>query len=600
MMNGKFTKKLMAFSVGALLALQGAAVSAADISPEAEVFIKTEVEEIACEQIGKNYVYIDITTANAANDDNVVVYLVDDADSVKSIGQDLIGLNAARVKLGVADSVPTGTYKAAVALQYSGVVKTMPVFFVGSGDVDGFFNAVNMPEGSELAAVRTEMDTYSHALSVISYEEKNADGDKVALKGDDYKALSDEQKDAFVSLVNSRINGDYSGETVYDAYNSEKFMKDAYMLAVYNESGSTEAELADALYRFGITDAEVKDKAMLVKIAKNMVPQALHVDNGESSLKETVEKAVAVELVNEGFWSNLVNIVEENNDIFGVSTSDIASLNRNKSLKDTFCKKFQGNSYMSVDDVKAAWDNAYEYAKDKSEKPSGGGGGGGTGSTKDDDDKVVNVTGTAIAGNTDVLGVKPVITDYYTDITKDYYWCADAVLNLTVNQVVSGYGDKTFGPSKNLTRAEFMKMLVNVCGLADVTATSTFTDVDKNAWYYVYVASAEKAGLATGYGNGLFGVNDAITREDALTLVYRAAKLKGISLNNFSVGILSNVDKDEISPYAVDAVKALYGAGVYFDTKDIDTMSLKYIEPKKKASRAYVALILDALYRLKK
>ncbi len=596
-MNGKFIKKFMAASLGAFVAFQSAAAMAAEISPEAVVLERPAIEKIECRQIGKNYVYVDVTTVNADNDAPVMVYFTDGAGEMKTIGYYMIASNKTTVTLGVPDDVSTGAYEAIVALGNAGLMKKAVVNYVGTADVDGFFKVLNCEEGTDAEAVAKELKEYYPAISVIKYTD-----DETALSGSDYEKLSEAQKAEFASLIANKVNGSADSTVTYDESNSEKYIKEAYLLALYNAEGSTDKELADAVYKFGVVDSEVEDKAMLIKIAKNMAPTVKHMsdeENPENGLSQVLKSATAVELVNEGFWANLVKIVSENNEVFGVSESEIEELLDSKNLRSDFCEKLQGQ-YMSVEEVKDAWDEAYKYAQKKNSSSSSSGGPSGSSSDKEDKkpNKTSQTTGIPIADNTDILGVKPVITDYYTDIDKDYYWCADAVLNLTVNNIVSGYGDKTFGPSKKLTRAEYMKMLVNVCGLADVTATSSFTDVKKDEWYYVYVASAEKLGLAQGYGNGLFGVNDPITREDAVTLAYRAAVLKGIDVRIFNVGTIPSADANEISPYALEAMKALYNAGVFLDSKDV--MSLKYVEPKAYASRAYVSVILNELYRLKK
>ncbi len=585
----------MAASLGAFVAFQSAAAMAAEISPEAVVVERPEIEKIECRQIGKNYVYVDVTTVNADNDSPVMVYFIDESGDMKTIGYYMIASNQTTVTLGVPDDVSTGTYEAVVALGNAGLMKKASVNYVGTTDVDGFFKVLNCEEGADAEAVAKELAEYYPAMSVVKYSDN-----ETALGGSDYEKLSAAQKAEFASLIANKVNGSIDSAETYNETNSERYLKEAYLLALYNAEGSTDKELADAVYKFGVVDSAVEDKSMLVKIAKNMAPTVKHMsdeENPENGLSQVLRSATAVELVNEGFWANLVTIVSKNNDIFGVSEAEIEELLDSKKLRSDFCEKLQGQ-YMSVEDVKDAWDEAYKYAQKKNSSSSSSGGPSGPSSDKEDKTTDKKTTGIPIANNTDILGVKPVITDYYTDIDKDYYWCADAVLNLTVNNIVSGYGDKTFGPSKNLTRAEFMKMLVNVCGLADVTATSSFTDVKKDEWYYVYVASAEKLGLAQGYGNGLFGVNDPITREDAVTLAYRAATLKGIDIRIFNVGMIPSVDANEISPYAVEAMKALYNAGVFLDSKDV--MSLKYVEPKAYASRAYVSVILNELYRLKK
>ena len=92
----------------------------------------------------------------------------------------------------------------------------------------------------------------------------------------------------------------------------------------------------------------------------------------------------------------------------------------------------------------------------------------------------------------------------------------------------------------------------------------------------------------------MFGVNDPVTRQDAITIVYRAAQIKGLSVNKFSASIDKFVDKGDIAAYAVEAVSALHNAGVYLDASDPTRVDV--FEPTRNASRAYLAVILNQLY----
>ncbi len=593
-MNGRFIKRTICASLGALMMFQGAAM-AADVSSEVVVFERPQVTSIECEQIGKNYVYVTLETVNADNDEPIMVYLTDEAQNLKTLAYGNVGSDAAYIKLGVPDDVGTGTYDVYVALNLAGTLEMGEVFYVGVGDVDGFIETINDSE-SDAAAIEEKLDEYYQALSVVQYT-ADSNGNKVSLSGDNYEAFTAAQKAEFAEQISSAVSGKYEDtKGSFTAENAEDFVKESYLLAIYNAEDSTDSEIATALYTFGVASAELEDTTMVATIAKTMAEE---VENSEE-LTETVTKAVAVETVNEGYWANLVAVVKANNDVFGIDEDEIAALEDSKTMRNTFCKSFKG-TYLSVDAVVDAWDTAYTAASKSSSSSSGGGGGGSSSSSSSSSTSgTVTSYGDApyIADNTDMTGTKKVITDYYSDVnTASYSWASDAILALTNAGIVSGYGDGTFGPEKSLTRAEFMKMLVNACGLADVTATCSFTDVEKDAWYYVYIASAEKLGLATGYGNGLFGVNDPITREDMLTLVYRAAQTKGISLKALTAQSLTFEDKSEISDYAVEAVKALYYAGVYLDTSN--PYGTTKLEPKSNASRAYAAMILYSVYMLK-
>ncbi|MCD8049980.1 MAG: S-layer homology domain-containing protein [Clostridia bacterium] len=595
-MNGRFIKRTICASLGALMMLQGAA-TAAEVSSEVTVFERPQVTSIECAQVGKNYVYVTLETTNADNDEPIIVYLRDEADNLKTLAYGNVSGDAAEIKLGVPDDVNTGTYYVYAALNLAGELAAGEVFYVGVGDVDGFIDTINLTD-TDADTVEDKLDEYYEALSVVQYT-ADSNGNKVTLSGDNYEAFTTGQKAEFASQIASGVSGKYEDtKGSFTAENAESFIKESYLLAIYNAEDSTDSEIATALYTFGVATAELENTTMVATIAKTMSSEV----TSSEELTETVTKAVAVETVNEGYWANLVSVVKANNDVFGVDEDEIAELEDSKTMRNKFCTAFKG-TYLSVEAVVEAWDSAYATALKSTSSSGGSGGGSSSGSSSSSSSSSSGTVttygeGVYIADNTDMTGTKKVITDYYSDVnTTSYSWASDAILALTNAGIVSGYGDGTFGPEKSLTRAEFMKMLVNACGLADVTATCSFTDVEAGSWYYVYIASAEKLGLATGYGDGTFGVNDPITREDMLTLIYRAAQTKGISLKSLTTQTLTFEDKSDISDYAVEAVKALYYAGVYLDTSN--PYGTTKLEPKSKATRAYAAMILYSVYKLK-
>ena len=601
-MNGNKMTRILAVLICAFMLIQCTAIGtlAADIAPEAVVYISPEVTGAVANQVGMNYVYVDVVTENCDNDQTVMVYMIDNAGELVTLGYAPVGGNKAEVKLGASDEAPTGNYKLVIALNKALDVYRSNVFYIGTEDVTGFFEAINMTEGD----VKAKLDTHYNALSVIEFEEDEEGNVILKLTGEDYENLSDDAKEAFAELILNGINGEYiPGKGSYDAENSEDFVKEAYIIAAYNTEDKPGKELTELIYRFESVigfDADdenlygdIQNLATLAKVVKTVAPTVTEVDE----LKDALEKAAAIQIVNEASWLNLVNVIKANNNIFNVDEDEIEELEDTKKLRNLFCEEFKG-TYYSIDEIQDAWDDAYDAAMKEytaSQNKGNGGGGGSIGGTTV---KTAEVN-TQISQDENQKDPNVEIRDYYTDVSgTDYYWASDAILNLTKNQILSGYGDKTFGPEKSVTRAEFMKMVVNVFGLADITAVSSFADVDPNAWYYIYVASAEKLGIAQGYGNGLFGINDPVTRQDAITIVYRAAVGKGLSLDKFTASTDKFVDKAEIAPYATEAVSALHNAGVYLDATDktrIDTF-----EPTKNASRAYLAVVLDQIYRYMK
>lgn len=601
-MNGNFvkTKKVLAVLIGAFMLIQCAAVavSAAETDPAAEVYVRPFVTELECEQIGSNYVYASVTTENSDNDQPITVYFVDGAGRLCSLASSAMRDNSAYIRIGVPDSVPTGSYDIVIALSKAGETTKTEFFYVGVDDVAGLFEAINSAD-ADSDEVYATIDAHSAALSVIRYSASGS-GKKVMLSGETYKNLTEAQKKTFAELILSGVNGKFSGQKgSFNPENSEQFVKEALVLAIYNSAeGISSEDLINSLYKYDSTVgfnseeslyARIEKRDTLGDVIKNMLPEA----NSVEELSVAIKSAAGVELVNETHWADVVNTISEQNEIFGVDEDQIEKLQNNKTLRNAFCESFR-KLYYSVDEIRESWDSTY-----KATVKTASSGRETSGSSKDTSKGVASTVavGTSLINANDTLGVKKSITDYYTDM-GDYAWAADYILDLTEAGVISGYGDKTFGPANRLTRAEFMKMLINACGLADITATSTFTDVDKDAWYYVYIASAEKLGLATGYGNGLFGVNDTITREDMVTLIYRAARIKNLPIQRYGIGTLPFEDGNQISSYAQEAAKALYGAGIYLDTSD--NSKLTTFEPKSYASRAYAAVVLDQIYNLKK
>ena len=186
---------------------------------------------------------------------------------------------------------------------------------------------------------------------------------------------------------------------------------------------------------------------------------------------------------------------------------------------------------------------------------------------------------------------------YHDTVDTD---CELAVDVLDALGIMRGYTDGSFLPYNTITKAEMASVAVKLAGVNEYSEEAPddmelFNDMyDYEGWAAGVVAMAKTMGIAQGYGNGLFGVNDPVTRQDAITIIYRAAMAKGLSVNKFSASIDKFVDKDQIAPYAYEAVSALHNAGVYLDASDPTRIDL--FEPTRNASRAYLAVILNQIY----
>ncbi len=143
-------------------------------------------------------------------------------------------------------------------------------------------------------------------------------------------------------------------------------------------------------------------------------------------------------------------------------------------------------------------------------------------------------------------------------------WASPFITYLAAHNVVSGYNDGKFMPNAKVTRAEFLTMLYNVLGEAElVTSTqkSSFTDVKASDWYAPYVAWAAENGIASGTGDKRFEPNAVISREQMATMMYQFMARYELTLEA-SEKTLNFKDQDQISKWSAEAIGYLQTTGV--------------------------------------
>ncbi|MCL2837584.1 MAG: S-layer homology domain-containing protein [Oscillospiraceae bacterium] len=137
----------------------------------------------------------------------------------------------------------------------------------------------------------------------------------------------------------------------------------------------------------------------------------------------------------------------------------------------------------------------------------------------------------AIVANTDdnvpetvapALGGAPNFSDVPN--TSAHY---QAITVLAAFDVIRGFPGGTFGPTMNVTRAEFTAMLMrtmNLDGIGDTTGELPFTDIsDPNVvWAIPNIITASGMGIVNGVGDGLFAPNENVLFEQAVTMIVRA------------------------------------------------------------------------------
>ncbi|QJD84712.1 S-layer homology domain-containing protein [Cohnella herbarum] len=172
----------------------------------------------------------------------------------------------------------------------------------------------------------------------------------------------------------------------------------------------------------------------------------------------------------------------------------------------------------------------------------------------------------------------------FADVNKSD-WFFDAVAYVQHNGLMSGTSETTFSPLLTADRAMIATVLYRMAGNPHVTGESTFTDVPSGKWYTNAIKWATQSSIASGYSNKRFGIDDAVTREQLVALLYRYAQHK--NLNITVSGDLSDfADKDKISDWATESMKWAIGKGII--SGNVNGM----LDPSGTASRAEIAAIL--------
>jgi hypothetical protein len=175
----------------------------------------------------------------------------------------------------------------------------------------------------------------------------------------------------------------------------------------------------------------------------------------------------------------------------------------------------------------------------------------------------------------------------FEDIAE-YGWAQREIRMLAARGVIQGVSDTEYNPDQDVTRGEFITLLVRTLGLS-APIEGTFSDIAKSDFYYEPAAIARALGIASGSDGNQFNPSESITRQDMMVLVSRALAHGGqvepaedhSALNDYS-------DNSGISNYALSHVASLVEAGIIVGSNN-------QIYPQETTSRAEAAVLMHRL-----
>ena len=170
----------------------------------------------------------------------------------------------------------------------------------------------------------------------------------------------------------------------------------------------------------------------------------------------------------------------------------------------------------------------------------------------------------------------------------DGAWYEDAAKYVCDQGLMTGTGDDTFSPGQASTRAQLVTILWRCAGEPVVEDGAGFADVDPGAWYADAVRWAAREQIAD--RAGFFGPDEALTREEAVVLMWNYAKYTGADVSvGEDTNILSYDDGFDVTGGFSSAMQWAVGSGLIVGTDDT------HLSPRGQLTRAQTATILMRL-----
>ncbi|PEL81166.1 S-layer homology domain-containing protein [Bacillus wiedmannii] len=165
----------------------------------------------------------------------------------------------------------------------------------------------------------------------------------------------------------------------------------------------------------------------------------------------------------------------------------------------------------------------------------------------------------------------------FRDVPSDH-WSHNAIMGLKEKNIVAGYGNGMFGFGDNITRGQVARLIYAYLKPADEhNAPNPFTDI-KGHMFEKEILSLSKAGIMNGFGDGKFGPDNVLTREQLAVVLTKAFNFKATSTTTFN-----DVDKNY---WATNAISALQENKIAAGTGD------NLFEPKNIVTREQYAQFL--------
>ncbi|MFI3226058.1 MAG: S-layer homology domain-containing protein [Clostridia bacterium] len=177
----------------------------------------------------------------------------------------------------------------------------------------------------------------------------------------------------------------------------------------------------------------------------------------------------------------------------------------------------------------------------------------------------------------------------FTDLVEGSWWI-DSAKNMIYLGLMNGVTDESFAPEEIVTREMAVTILyrynTNIIGETEINSTNDFVDVADDMWYSDAVSWAVSCGIITGHSDTEFGLSEAVSRQDLVTMIYRYANYLAMNVET-NGDLTAFYDGQEVADYAGEAMSWAIGEEI------VNGVSAESIEPSGYTTRDQMAVIFN-------
>lgn len=242
----------------------------------------------------------------------------------------------------------------------------------------------------------------------------------------------------------------------------------------------------------------------------------------------------------------------------------------------------------TLDEVNSLFEEAIGYAEDEKEDENKSGGSSSGGGGKGANVRLPeNITQGPVIETTPLSSLEANKKKHpFGDVAKGH-WAEEYIADMYEKGIISGIAADNFGAALEISRQDFVKIIITALGIDATNASHSFSDVEKGSYYESYVAAAVENGIISGTSEEIFGLG-SIKREDVAVILARILESKKAEGESEDIAF---EDDGEIADYAKEAVKKAAKCGLF--TGDDENR----FNPKMSLSRAEACALISRLLK---